>query len=104
MCKYTWTFLFIKQPYFLFSVFSIFWGENFLVGLERKHKKPYHLFSFLPTQPNTLKKKKKNSHFLFKVFHPLYFTSKQTHPKVVTSQFSKKIEGLISISGHTHAT
>ena len=63
---------------------------SFLSILERKHfggsrKKtpgPHHLFSFLPIQPNT-HQKSFFSYFLFyflsKVFHPPYFTSKQTH-------------------------
>ena len=36
------------------SVFSPFWGENILGGPGEKTPKLYHLFSFLPTQPNTL--------------------------------------------------
>ena len=61
---------------------------SFLSILGKKHfdepgektLEPHHLFSFLPTQPNTLQKSFP-SHFLFKVFHPPYFNSKQTHPK-----------------------
>ena len=37
MRKCTKIFLSIKQPHFFPSVFSPFLGENFLVGLERKH-------------------------------------------------------------------
>ena len=37
MCKCTRTFLSIKLSHFLPSVFSPFWGKNFLVGLKRKH-------------------------------------------------------------------
>ena len=32
LCKCTWAFLSIKQPHFFPSIFSSFWGENFLVG------------------------------------------------------------------------
>ena len=35
--KCTKAFLSIKQPHFLSLVFSPFWGENFLVGPERKY-------------------------------------------------------------------
>ena len=72
---------------------------SFLSILERKlfggsrEKTPglHHLFSFIPTQLNTLQKSF-FSHFLFKVFHSSYFTYKQTHPKVqgVPWNFSPK--------------
>ena len=62
-------FLSIKKK--LFSTqFSFHFG-----GLGKKISGPYHLFSFLLVQPNTQK------NFLFKVFHPPYFISKQSHPK-----------------------
>ena len=59
---------------------------SFLSILERKHfggprekrPGPHHLFSFLPIQPNTCQKSFP-FYFLSKVFHPPYFTSKQTH-------------------------
>ena len=47
----TWVFLSIKQPNFL----SIL-GRKFFGRLGEKTHRPYHLFSFLPTQPNILKK------------------------------------------------
>ena len=76
-----------QEKIHLYSIFSLFWRENILVGPERKYfgrpkektPGPHHLFSFLLTQPNTLQKGFP-SYFLSKIFHPLYFTSKQTHP------------------------
>ena len=59
------------------------WRGKFFDRLEKKTPELHHLFSFLHIQLNTLKKKKISSHFLFKVFHPPYFTSKQTHFKRV---------------------
>ena len=38
-------------------------------------------FIFLPPYPIKHTPKSFSSHFLLKVFHPLYFTSKQTRPK-----------------------
>ena len=59
-------------------IFSSFWGENFLVGPRRKDLAlPFIFLSFHPTKHT---QKKISSHFLSKVFHPPYFTSKQTHP------------------------
>ena len=65
---------------------SLFSSFSFLFILERKlfggpGEKifgPYYLFSFLPTQLNILQKSF-SSHFLSKVLHPLYFTSKQIY-------------------------
>ena len=83
---------------------------KFLSILERKHfSEPeektlgsHYLFSFLPTQPNTLQKKFP-FHFLFKVFHPPYFTFKQTHPKYfLSSHFS--IPSLFSILPLCHSS
>ena len=50
MCKCTWAFSSIKQPHFILSIFSPFQGENFGEKIPRSH----YLFSFLPTQLNTL--------------------------------------------------
>ena len=51
-----WAFLFIKQPHFLYSVFSPFLGENFLVGPRRKHPGPTIYFpSFPPNQTHSKK-------------------------------------------------
>ena len=72
------TFLSIKQPHFLFSIFSLFWEENLLVSSERKH--PSTTIYFPPTPPNqTYSKKVFLSIFSLKIFHLPYFTSKQTH-------------------------
>ena len=65
---------------------SLFSSFSFLFILERKlfggpGEKifgPYYLFSVLPTQLNILQKSF-SSHFLSKVLHPLYFTSKQIY-------------------------
>ena len=56
MCKCTWTFSSIKMFHFLPSVFSPFWGENFLVGSGRKHTSPTIYFpSFSPNQTHSKK-------------------------------------------------
>ena len=62
------------------SIFSPFWRENILVGSERKHLSPTNFFSLPSLQPN-IHQKSFYSYFLFKIFHPPYFTSKQIHPK-----------------------
>ena len=54
--------------------------RKFFCGLEEKTHRSHHLFFFLLIQSNILQKKF-SSHFLFKVFNPPYFTSKQTHPR-----------------------
>ena len=79
MCKSTWAFLSIKQSHFLLSFFSLIWGENFLVGQGRKHLTSP--FIFLPPYPTKHISKIFPCHFLSKVFHPPYFTFKQTDPK-----------------------
>ena len=54
MCKCIRAFLSIKQLHFLPSVFSPFWGENFLVGPGRKHLSPNIYFpSFSPNQTHS---------------------------------------------------
>ena len=65
---------------FLLPNFLSILGRKLFGEPEEKIPKPHHLFSFLLTQPNTLQKSFP-SHFLSKVFHSPYFTSKQTHPK-----------------------
>ena len=64
------------------SFLSIF-GRKLFGGPEEKTFRPHHLFSFLFTQPNTLQKSFP-SYYLSKVFHPHYFTFKQTHPKCLS--------------------
>ena len=64
------------------SFLSIF-GRKLFGGPEEKTFRPHHLFSFLFTQPNTLQKSFP-SYYLSKVFHPPYFTFKQTHPKCLS--------------------
>ena len=81
MCKCTrvcWVFLSIKQSHFLSSVFFSILGRKFFGRSEEKKLGPHNLFSFFSIQPNTLKKSF-HFHFLSKVLHPPYFTSKQTH-------------------------
>ena len=83
---------------------SLFSSFSFLFILERKlfggpGEKifgPYYLFSFLPTQLNILQKNFP-SHFLSKVLHPLYLTSKQIH-HINLIKFKKKKRKHI----HTH--
>ena len=76
--NWTWAFLSIKQSHFLSSVFFSILGRKFFGRSEEKKLGPHHLFSFFSIQPNTLKKSF-HFHFLSKVLHPPYFTSKQTH-------------------------
>ena len=65
---------------FFVQAFSLHFGENFLVGLGRRHPNSTIYFPFSP--PNqTHFKKVFFSYFLSKVFYLLYFTSKHTHPK-----------------------
>ena len=78
--KWIWAFLSIKQPHFIPTFFSPFWGENFWVGPGKKHLSPTIYFSSSP--PNqTHSKKKFPSHFISKVFLSPYFASKKTHLK-----------------------
>ena len=64
-----------------FNFLSILEGKLFS-GFREKTPGFYYLFSFFPTQLNTLQKNF-HSHFLSKVFHPSCFTSEQTHPKSI---------------------
>ena len=57
----------ITGPFFCL-VFSLFWGENFLVGPKRKHLGPTIFFSSLP--PNQTPSNK----FSFLIFSPLVFS------------------------------
>ena len=61
LCKCTWAFLSIKQPHFFPSIFSSFWGENFLVSPGRKQSNSIY-FPF--SSPN-------QAHFK-KVFLPIF--------------------------------
>ena len=76
---------------------------NFLSILERKHfgetgekiPEPHQFISLPSLQPNT-HQKSFSFHFLSKVFHPPYFTSKQTHLKdYIRSFHDKKGDGII---------
>ena len=78
MC--TWAFLSIKQSFFSAFSFLSTLERKLFGGPEEKTSESHHLFSFLPTQPITLQKSFP-SHFLSKVFHPSYFTSKQTEKR-----------------------
>ena len=71
---------------------------NFLSILEKKYfggtrekiPEPHQFISLLSLQPNT-HLKSFSFHFLSKVFHPPYFTSKQTHLKdYIRSFYDKK--------------
>ena len=78
MCKCTWTFLSIKQPHFLSSVFSLFWRENFLVSPSRIHPNPIISFPFSP--PNQTHSKKVFIHIFSPKFsiHPILPPNKLT--------------------------
>ena len=94
--KKTLAFLSIKKKIYSQSVFSQFWRKHFGGPGEIKTPKPYNLFSFLPTQPNTLQKSF-SSYFISKVFHPPYFPSKQTHPKSLDSSLKIILHGVIGL-------
>ena len=51
--------------------FSLYFRKKTFWWAEKKTRRSYHLFFFLPTQPNTLQKSFP-SNFLFKIFHPPY--------------------------------
>ena len=60
------------------SIFSPFWREHF-GRLGEKTLGSHQFFSLPSLQPNT-HQKSFISHFLSKIFHPPYFTSKRTYP------------------------
>ena len=61
-------------------------GEGTIVhGHFRPGRKHMGFTIYFPSSFNQTLQKSFPSHFLFKVFHPLYFTSKQTHPKAIIS-------------------
>ena len=61
-----------------FPQFFLYFGEKIFDEPAEKTPRLHLLFSFLPIQTNTLQKSF-SSYFLFKVFHPPYFTSTQSH-------------------------
>ena len=69
--NWTWAFLSIKQLHFLLSVFSLFWGENFLVGLGRKHPNPTIYFPF--SLPNQIHSKEFSFPFFLQNFSSILF-------------------------------
>ena len=73
------------------SVFSSFQREHF-GGSTEKTTGPYQFFSLPSLQPNT-HKKSFPFHFLSKVFHLPYFTSKQTHSYTQSSWRNEKVGG-----------
>ena len=66
-CVSAQTFLSIKEPHFLPSVFSPFCDEKFLVGPGRKHPSPPFIFLSPHSTKHILKK------FLFLFFFPKFF-------------------------------
>ena len=56
MCECIWAFSSIKQFHFLPSIFSLFWEENFLVGLNRKYLSPIIYFLSFPSNQMHSKK------------------------------------------------
>ena len=78
------------------SIFSFIFlsilERKFFGGFRKKIPEFQHLFSFLSTKPNILQKSFL-SHFYFIVFHPLYFTFKQIHPKGSFGWKSGKVGG-----------
>ena len=62
------------------SSFLSILGRKIFGRPEEKTPRPHNLLFFSPIQLNILQKSF-SSHFLFKIFHSPYFTSKQTHPK-----------------------
>ena len=99
--KWIRTFLSIKQPHFLSLVFSLFLRENFFVGLGPNIYFPFSLplgplFIFIPLHPTKHTRKSVPTHFFFKVFHPFYFTSKQTHSNNLTLSVGNSIKSLMA--------
>ena len=99
MCKCTWTISSIKQSNFLPSIFSLFWEKNFN-GAEEKTSESHYLF-FFPLHPTKHTLKKFSFSFLSNIFHPPYFTTKQTNPQfpslqmtIVVYVFSTQITGM----------
>ena len=70
-------FCLLSSPIF-FLRFYLHLERKLFSGPGEKTPKPHHLFLFLLIQLNTLQKSFP-SHFFSKVFHPPYFTFKQTH-------------------------
>ena len=62
----------IKQPHFLISVSSQFWGENFLVGSERKH---LGLNTYFPSSSPNQMYSKKNFLSIFSQKFSIHFIS-----------------------------
>ena len=79
--------IFVNQEKKFFPIQFSLPKRNHFGGSGEKTLGPHYLFSFLPTQSNTFQKKI-SSYFLSKVFHPPYFTFKQTHPKGETIEGS----------------
>ena len=77
MCNCTWAFLSKNNVQFFPSIFSLLWRENFLVRPGRKHLSSIVYFSSSPS--NQTHSKKFSFLFSLQIFHPPYFTSKQTH-------------------------
>ena len=81
---------------FIFSFqFSPHFGEKTFWWVRGENTEALQFIFFSPTQPNTLQKSL-NSYFLFKVFHPPYFTSKQKHPVSILLLFSTIYESHVS--------
>ena len=76
-CEGTFGSSFHELP--LSSFLSIL-GRKIFGRPEEKTPRPHNLLFFSLIQSNILQKSF-SSHFLFKIFHSPYFTSKQTHPK-----------------------
>ena len=90
-----------RSSFYEFSLpsFPFILGRKLFGGLGEKTPKPHHLFSFLPTQLSTFQKSFP-SYFLSKVFHPPYFTFKQTHPKGLPPIHKGPPRSLVGIMTH----
>ena len=63
-------------------------GEGTIVhGHFRPGRKHMGFTIYFPSSFNQTLQKSFPSHFLFRVFHPLYFTFKQIHPKALLQKF-----------------
>ena len=94
-------FLSIKQPHFLFLVFSLFLRESFFVDPGPNIYFPFSLplgplYIFIHLHPTKHTRKSVPFHFFFKVFHPFYFTSKQTHPNNLTLIVGNSIKSFMT--------
>ena len=90
LCKCTWTFLSIKQPHFFPSIFSSFWGENFLVSPGRKHSNSI----YFPFSSHNQAHSKKNFLPIFSLKFFIHLLHLQTNTPIKRVYKVKRIHSL----------